>query len=175
MTGTPYAFFRGQVVPLDEAKVSIMTHALHYGTAVFEGVRGNWNEEKKAIYIFRLREHYERMLRGCRLMMLDIPYSCEELCNITVDLVERCGYTEDIYIRPLAYKRGSSKVANLRTESDCDVRHRLALRPECGGDPTFNPERRQSPASNVVGFDCGSGRKRWESGHFHSRHQFMKP
>lgn len=113
MTGTPYAFFRGKVVPLGEAKVSIMTHALHYGTAVFEGVRGNWNEEKKAIYIFRLREHYERMLRGCRLMMLDIPYTCEELCDITVELVEMCGYTEDIYIRPLAYK-SAERIANLK-------------------------------------------------------------
>lgn len=115
MIGTPYAFFRGKVVPLDEAKVSIMTHALHYGTAVFEGVRGNWNEEKKAIYIFRLREHYERMLRGCRLMMLDIPYTCEELCDITVELVEMCGYTEDIYIRPLAYK-SAERVANLKLQ-----------------------------------------------------------
>jgi branched-chain amino acid aminotransferase len=113
VTGTPYAFFRGKVVPLGEAKVSIMTHALHYGTAVFEGVRGNWNEEKKAIYIFRLREHYERMLRGCRLMMLDIPYTCEELCDITVELVEMCGYTEDIYIRPLAYK-SAERIANLK-------------------------------------------------------------
>ena len=43
---TPYAFFHGQFVPLEEAKVSIMTHALHYGTGIFEGIRGNWNEEK---------------------------------------------------------------------------------------------------------------------------------
>ena len=115
MSGTPYAFFRGQFVPLAEAKVSVMTHALHYGTAVFEGVRGNWNDEKRVIYIFRLKEHYERMLRGCRLMMLDIPYTCDELCKLTVELVERCGYTEDIYIRPLAYK-SAERVANLKLQ-----------------------------------------------------------
>ena len=115
MSPTPYAFFRGEYVPLSEARVSIMTHALHYGTGVFEGVRGNWNQEKRAIYIFRLREHYERLLKGCRLLMIEIPYSLEELCDITVELVERCGYTEDIYVRPLAYK-SAEKVANLKLQ-----------------------------------------------------------
>ena len=81
------AFFKGQVVPISEAKVSVMTHALHYGTGVFEGIRGNWNEEKGAVFIFRLREHYDRLLRGCRILMLDIPYNAEQLCDITVDLV----------------------------------------------------------------------------------------
>ena len=113
MSAIPYAFMRGEYIPLSDAKVSIMTHALHYGTGVFEGIRGNWNAEKQAIYIFRLREHYERLLRGCRLMMINLPYSVEELCQITVELVERCGYSEDIYIRPLAYK-SAEKVANLK-------------------------------------------------------------
>ena len=107
------AFFRGRVVPVSEAKVSILTHALHYGTTVFEGVRGNWNEEKGQIFVFRLREHYERLLRGCRILMVDIPYDVDELCRITVDLVQSCGYTEDIYIRPIAYK-SEEKVANLK-------------------------------------------------------------
>ena len=115
MSPTPTAFFRGEYVPLSDARVSITTHALHYGTGVFEGVRGNWNEEKGAIHIFRLREHYERMLRGCRLLMLDIPYSLEDLCNITVELVERSGYSQDLYIRPLAYK-SAEMVANLKLQ-----------------------------------------------------------
>ena len=98
-----------------DAKVSVMTHALHYATAVFEGIRGNWNEEKGVVYIFRLREHYERLLRGCRLLMLDIPYSLDDLCRITVDLVERNRHQEDIYIRPLAYK-SAELVANLKLQ-----------------------------------------------------------
>lgn len=109
------AFFKGEVVPLAEAKVSVMTHALHYATGVFEGIRGNWNEEKGVVYIFRLREHYERLLRGCRLLMLDIPYSLDDLCRITVDLVERNGHQQDIYIRPLAYK-SAELVANLKLQ-----------------------------------------------------------
>ena len=120
MSPTPYAFFRGDYVPLAEAKVGIMTHALHYGTGVFEGIRGNWNEDKQSIYMFRVREHYERLLEGCRLLMIDIPYTLEDLCSVTVELVERCGYTEDIYVRPLAYK-SAEKVANLKLhELDSD-------------------------------------------------------
>ena len=92
-----------------------MTHALHYGTGVFEGIRGNWNEEKGLVHIFRLREHYERLLQGCRLLMLDIPYSLDDLCQITVELVERNGHNQDIYIRPLAYK-SAEMVANLKLQ-----------------------------------------------------------
>jgi branched-chain amino acid aminotransferase len=110
-----YAFFKGDFVPLSEAKVNVMTHALHYGTGVFEGIRGNWNQEHGVVNIFRLREHYERLLRGCRLLMLDIPYSLEELCNITVELVERNRHQQDIYIRPLAYK-SAELVANLKLQ-----------------------------------------------------------
>ena len=73
MSSVPYAFLRGEYVPLSEAKVNIMTHALHYGTGVFEGIRGNWNAKKQTIYIFRLREHYERLLRGCRMLMINLP------------------------------------------------------------------------------------------------------
>ena len=92
-----------------------MTHALHYGTGVFEGIRGNWNEEKGAIFIFRLREHFERLLRGCRLLMLDIPYSVDDLCEITVELVQRNRHQQDIYIRPLAYK-SAELIANLKLQ-----------------------------------------------------------
>lgn len=107
------AFFRGSVVPLSEARVSVTTHALHYGTAVFEGIRGNWNAEHDTLYVFRMREHYERLLQGCNIMMMDIPYDVDELCAITIDLLKRCGYKQDLYIRPLAYK-SAELVANLK-------------------------------------------------------------
>ena len=113
--GESLAFFRGRIVPISEAKVSVTTHALHYGTAVFEGIRGNWNEKHKSMYVFRMREHYERFLQGCNIMMLDIPYDVEDLCKITTDLIENCGYKEDVYIRPLAYK-SEERVANLKLQ-----------------------------------------------------------
>jgi len=107
-----YAFFQKQFVPLEEARIGVMTHALHYGTGIFEGIRGNWNNEHRQMYLFRLREHYERMASGCRVMMINLPYSVDELCQITIDLVAKCGFEEDIYIRPLAYK--SSQALGVR-------------------------------------------------------------
>lgn len=107
------AFFNGQKVSLKDAKVGIMTHALHYGTAVFEGIRGNWNESKEKMIIFRLKEHYDRLLRGSNILKMNLGYTSQEMCNITVDLVKSNGYKEDVYIRPLAYK-SQELVANLK-------------------------------------------------------------
>ena len=100
----PYCFLRGEFVPLEEAKVGVMTHALHYGTAIFEGIRANWNEEDQTAYIFRLHDHFQRLLQGCHLLKIDLPYSAEDLSRITLELVEKCGYRQDAYIRPLAFK-----------------------------------------------------------------------
>ena len=100
----PYAYHNKKFMPLEEAKVGILTHALHYGTACFEGIRGNWNQEQKQLLIFRAKEHYDRLLLSCRIMRIKLPYSAKELCDITVQLVAKSGYKEDVYIRPLAYK-----------------------------------------------------------------------
>ncbi|MBA7649828.1 Branched-chain-amino-acid aminotransferase [subsurface metagenome] len=99
-----YAFFKNQFIPLADANVNIMTHALHYGTAVFEGIRGNWNSQHKQIYLFRQKEHYQRLLNGGKVMRMKIPYSVDELCRITVELAQKCAFEQDIYARPLAYK-----------------------------------------------------------------------
>ena len=109
---TPYAYFKREIVPLSEAKIGVMTHAFNYGTAVFEGVRGNWNEDEGQIYVFRMKEHYDRLRRSCRIMRIDFPYENEELSSITTQLVEMSGYREDVYIRPLAYK--SSELLGVR-------------------------------------------------------------
>jgi len=108
-------FFRGNIVPASEAKVGVMTHALHYGTAVFEGIRCNWNEAKGKLYVFRMREHYQRLLQGCKMMLMDIPYEVDDLCRITIELLQNCGYREDLYIRPLVYK-SQELVANLKLQ-----------------------------------------------------------
>ncbi|MFC1952124.1 branched-chain amino acid transaminase [Chloroflexota bacterium] len=109
---TSYTYFNKQFVPLAEAKVGIMTHCIHYGTGIFEGIRGNWNSEQQQTYLFRLREHYERLHKGCRILKIDLPQTIDELCQITVELVQKCGFKEDIYIRPLAYK--SSEALGVR-------------------------------------------------------------
>ncbi len=99
-----YAYLKNRIVPLEDANISVMTNFMHYGTAVFEGIRGNWNAEQEQLYIFRNREHYQRLLDGCRLLNIELPHSLDDLCRLTVELVEKCGFTEDVYVRPLAYK-----------------------------------------------------------------------
>ena len=106
------AFFEGNVVPLEEAKIGVVNHAFNYGTGVFEGIRGNWNGAQEQMYLFRVREHYARLLRSCAMLNIKLPYSLDDFERITLDLVQQCGFKEDIYIRPLAYK--SSDVVGLR-------------------------------------------------------------
>ena len=108
----PYAFFHKQFMPLSEAKIGILTHALHYGTACFEGIRGNWDSEQERFCLFRIQDHYKRMLEGCHILKINLPYSVDELCQLTRELVEKSGYHEDVYIRPLAYK--SSEAVGVR-------------------------------------------------------------
>jgi branched-chain amino acid aminotransferase len=107
-----YAYFHKKYMPLSEANISIFTNFMHYGTGVFEGIRGNWNAEKKQVYIFRLKEHYERLLTGCKVLKLAIPHTVDELCKITVEIAARSGLKENIYFRPVAYK--SSEVMGVR-------------------------------------------------------------
>ncbi len=97
------AFFEGKIVPIDEAKVSIKTNSFHYGTAVFEGIRAYWNAEEEQLYILAGKEHYERLLKNARAMFMELPYTAEDLVEITKELLKQSGVREDIYIRPIVY------------------------------------------------------------------------
>jgi branched-chain amino acid aminotransferase len=105
-----YTFFNGSFVPSSEAKVGVMTHALNYGTACFEGIRGYWNHDR--FCLFRMREHYQRLSSSARILKISIPYSIDELCRLTEELVAMNPFREDIYVRPMAYK--SSEVLGVR-------------------------------------------------------------
>lgn len=98
-----FAYFKGRIVPYSEAKVGVLTHALHYGTAVFGGLRGYWNEEEEQLFIFRPRDHYKRFLLSARILRMDVPYTLEDLVQITKDLLRAEGHRTDVYIRPLLY------------------------------------------------------------------------
>ena len=113
-----HAFFQGQIVPIEQAKISVMTHALNYGTGCFEGIRAYWNARQEQLYLFRLPEHYQRMHRSARILRIDLDYSVEELCQITLDLLRHEGYRQDTYIRPLAYK--SEEVIGVRLHDLAD-------------------------------------------------------
>lgn len=99
-----HAYFHGRIVPYSEAKVGVATHALNYGTAVFGGLRGYWNDEKKKVLVFRPQDHFRRFLYSCRMLSMEFDFTLEGLTEILLDLLHQDGYQQDIYIRPLAYK-----------------------------------------------------------------------
>jgi branched-chain amino acid aminotransferase len=109
---TVYAFFQGDYVSLKDAKISIMTHAFAYGTACFEGIRGYWNDNDNQLYLFRLDEHYNRLLESAKTLLMQVSFSAQDLCDITLELVRRCNLHEDVYIRPTFYK--SDEVIGVR-------------------------------------------------------------
>jgi len=114
-----FAYFEGKFVPIEEANINIQTNSFHYGTAVFEGIRAYWNEEKGQLYGLFVKEHYERMLANCKILNLKVDKSPEELTQITVELLKKCGHREDTYIRPIAYfadLKISPKLIGYRTE-----------------------------------------------------------
>ncbi|HHY67846.1 MAG TPA: branched-chain amino acid transaminase [Alicyclobacillus sp.] len=99
-----YCFFKGQIMPLADANLNISTHALNYGTGCFEGIRAYWNAEQEQLYMLKGLEHYQRLLRSCRILKIECPYSVEELIDWTVRVLQKNNYREDVYIRPLAFK-----------------------------------------------------------------------
>ena len=119
-TADLWAFFRGELVPLSDARVSVMTHAFNYGTAVFEGIRAYWNADQGQLFVLDVVAHYERIKQSARLLMMDVPYAASELANITVELLRRDGLKEDGYIRPLIYKASESIGVRLHN-LDADV------------------------------------------------------
>ena len=119
MTVPNYAYFRGKIVPYSEAKVGVMTHALNYGTAVFGGVRGYWNEAEEELFVFRPLDHYKRFINSGKLMLMDYGRTAEELTQITIELLQTEGNRQDVYIRPLMYYADEIigvKLHDLKTE-----------------------------------------------------------
>jgi len=97
-------YFGGEYMPLREARVGILTHALHYGTGVFEGIRAHWDERSQELFVMRPVEHYERWKQNCGILRIDVPLSPEKLCEITLELMRRNEFRTNVYVRPIAYK-----------------------------------------------------------------------
>lgn len=109
-----WAYFEGKIVPFDQARVSVATHAFNYGTGTFEGIRAYWNEEEKQLFVFKMREHYERFLRNARFFLMEPTLTAEELGEITLTLLRKEDFRGNAYIRPIAYKSGRMIGVRLR-------------------------------------------------------------
>lgn len=99
-----YAYFNHEIVPFEQATISVMSHALNYGTAVFGGLRGYWNDADEQLYLFRPLDHFKRLVQSAGLLRINIDKSPEELTAILQELLRKEGYQQNCYVRPLAYK-----------------------------------------------------------------------
>ncbi|MBZ0298136.1 MAG: branched-chain amino acid transaminase [Anaerolineae bacterium] len=100
---TRFAYFQGQIVPIEAAKVSVMTQSLHYGTGVFGGMRAYWNADQQQLYIFRPYDHFERLIQSAAILRMDLGYTPARLLDILKELIQKEGFKTNCYIRPLAY------------------------------------------------------------------------
>ena len=97
-----FAYFGGKIVPFEQATISVMTHALNYGTAVFGGLRGYWNEDEEQLFVFRPHDHFERFIQSASLLRTQLAQTPAQLVAILLDLLRTEGFHENCYIRPLA-------------------------------------------------------------------------
>ena len=111
-------FMNGKFVPVEQGVISVRTHGFAYGTGCFEGIRGYWNEEDQQVYLFRLREHYQRLLLSCKILQIELPYTVDQLVEISIELVRRNGQRQDVYLRPVAYKASQTIGVNLHGLQD---------------------------------------------------------
>ena len=101
ITPSKQIWMDGQMVAWDEAKIHVLTHSLHYGSGVFEGVRAY--KTPQGVAIFRLEEHTRRLLASAKVLMMDVPYSLEELMEAQLAIVRENELTEGCYLRPIVY------------------------------------------------------------------------
>lgn len=113
-----YAYLFDKYVKLEDAKVSIMTNALQYGTAIFGGIRGYYNPEKGFINVFRIKDHYERFLNSLKILGVTLPFDRDELVKITLELLEKNKPTSDVYFRPFAFAGSLGLSPNLAKDHE---------------------------------------------------------
>ena len=112
-----WVYYDGEIRRYGDSRLGLMTHALHYGTGCFEGIRAYWDEQRGQLFTFRQAEHYDRLRNSAKILHIGLPLGTDEMCAISDELLRRNGYREDVYIRPLAYKASEEigvRLHNLR-------------------------------------------------------------
>ena len=109
-----WVFFNGEFRRYHDARLGLMTHALHYGTGVFEGIRAYWNAPREQLFLLHAPDHFNRLRRSGNIMKMTLPHSAEDLVKLTLELLRRNEYRADTYVRPLLFK--SSEVIGVRLD-----------------------------------------------------------
>jgi len=115
-------YHNGKYMPYEEAKVGLLTHGLNYGTGCFEGIRGYWNESQGQLYLFRLKEHFDRLRRSANLLLISLQESTADLCAVSIELVRANKLRRNVYIRPLVFKAAQEIGVRLH-----DVHHDISV------------------------------------------------
>ena len=97
-------YFNHEYVPLKEARVGVLTHAFHYGTGVFDGIRGYWDGQQQELFLMRPLDHFARWKKNCGILRMELPHTAARLCELALELIPQNQFRCNIYIRPLAYK-----------------------------------------------------------------------
>lgn len=105
-TNPEFVFFDGEIVPYNEATIHIMTPCVRYGTLVFEGIRAYWNEKDKNLYLFRLKEHSQRLIQSAQLLRMDHQLTEESINDANIVLLNALNYNEDLHIRQMVFVDG---------------------------------------------------------------------
>jgi branched-chain amino acid aminotransferase len=104
VAGVPaVVYLNGRIVPYQEASFGLLTHALNYGTGLFAGMRGFWNEDEEQLFVFRPEDHFRRFLESARLLRMDLKISPSDLTRGLIELLRALDLREDCYIRPVAF------------------------------------------------------------------------
>jgi branched-chain amino acid aminotransferase len=98
-----WVFLDGEMLRYRDAYLPPMTHALHYGTGCFEGIRAYWNAAHEQLYLLQADAHYARLRRSAAVLRLDVPHSNQELIDLTLEILRRNQARTDTYIRPLVF------------------------------------------------------------------------
>lgn len=131
-----WIFFNDKFVRENEACIGVRNMSFNYGLACFEGIRAYWNPDKKQLFVFRIWDHYARLLRSCKILNINIPYTALELCSITIKLLQINKVTGTVYIRPIAYKGSNQEIPQL-LEPENRVLIYLIPTEEGGGKESF--------------------------------------
>ena len=99
-------FYNGKFIPEEDVKISIRSKVVNYGLGIFEGIRAYWDDETEQLYAFHLKAHYKRFIDNAKIVNCEVPYTVDELVEITKELLRKNGKKESTYIRPLAFKNG---------------------------------------------------------------------
>ena len=113
-----FAFFEGRIVPFAEAKVSVGTHALQYGTGAFAGIRGYLDDDGETINVFRLPDHAARLLNSAKLLRAELPFDRDSLAATIVSVIAANDPSGDCYVRPFVYKSSVQLTPRLRGLDD---------------------------------------------------------